>query len=353
MSIEDLLAWNKLTGEYYGSQDQSIFFYSYSKMQRPEIVLELGSGLGHTALWIAQAIKENGSGHIWTVDNGARWPEILKYLADSKSRTDDLLRSFPIFREVFDTHVPARPSPQDDEYPSDYFTWLERVAVILNLSPFVSFLPGTLSLTDTSALTAESDPFLAPVLEHPIDLLYADFDHDPHAFLAVLAKYLPLMSEYSSIFVDSASTYLPSYLTLEHTVDQLNRGKLPAIFLAGTTRVQQERLAEIVATRRFIHLALPERKDRNQNGLAWIRIEPVNIVPYPLTQMRGLFSTPLPGNALESLFESGALPEEQVKRSFLFEQFVRAAYSLTERELSFFLALLAGRRNASSSESSL
>jgi Methyltransferase domain len=341
--IEDLLAWNRLTGEHYGSEDQSIFFYSYSKMQRPTNVLELGTGLGHTALWLAQALKENDAGHVWTVDNGVRWPESLKVIAKQCAQAPDLLRSSPALQDVLGAYSPPR-LPVRREHLPDYGEFMERMAATLGLSAHISFLAGELTLADTVPVTAESHPLLAPALERPIDLLYADFDHYPHAILAILVKYLPLMSESSSIFVDSASTYLPSYLALEQTIDQLNRGKLPAIFLAGTTRSQQERLARIVATRRFTHVALPERKDRNQNGLSWIRIEPVSIVPYPLTQMRGLFAAPVSGTAMESFFEGGALPEEQTRMSFLFEQFVRAAYSLTEGELRVLLALLAGRK---------
>lgn len=346
MSVADLLEWNRLSGEYYGSEDQSIFFYSYCKMQCPETVLELGTGLGHTALWMAQALKENGQGHVWTIDNGVRWPELLTFLTDKKSQIADAPRFFSIFSDAFDLEVLASHSRKAGDHFPEYFRCMERLAAAQDLSPFVSFLEGTLSLTDADEVTSQAHPFLAPALDRPIDLLYADFDHYPHAVLTLLTKYLPLMSECSSIFVDSAATYLPSYLTLERTVDQLNQGKLPAIFFAGTTSPQRERLAEIVATRRFLHIALPERKNRNQNGLAWIKIEPVNILPYPLTQLRGFFSAPVPGSALKSLFETGRLPEKQIRRSFLFEQFVRAAYPLTEEELRFLLALMAGR-NAS------
>jgi hypothetical protein len=344
MSFEDLLAWNRLTGEYYGSEDQSIFFYSYCKMQRPRNVLELGTGLGHTALWMAQAMKENDDGHVWTVDNGVRWPETLRFLANSQVSNTEHTEPPPAYRPLYDAarhYINKRPECPS---PAGHVTHLDLVADALGLSSFVTFLAGTMSLTDTAEVTVRSCPFLARALADPIDMLYLDFDHYPHAVLAALTKYLPLMSECSSIFIDSASTYLPSHLILTCTVDQLNSGKLPAIMLAGTTRAQQERLKEIVSTRRFIYLALPEAKNRNQNGLAWIRIEPVNVVPYPLTQLRGFFSRPLPREALESLFGAGALPEGHVHTSFLFEQVVRAAYPLTEAELRLLLALIAGRR---------
>lgn len=345
MSIASLLAWNELTGEYYGSEDQSVFFYSLVKMQCPERVLELGTGLGHTSLWIAYALKENNCGHIWTVDNGARWSDVVRDFRRRGPMKTATLRSFPCFAEIVDKYFLNNSRTADAANCHDYFECMDELAAVLEVSPFISFLEGTLSLTDAAAIDSKKYPFMDTVIQRPIDLLYADFDHYPHAILAMLAQYLPLMSEYSSIFVDSASTHLPSYLALEHTIEQLNRGKMPTIFVAGTNRVQRERLAEIIATRRFIHLALPERKDRNQNGLTWIKIEPVNIVPYPLTQMRGFFAGTVSRDSLQSFFERGFLPEEQVASSFLFEQFVRAAYSLSQEELQFLIALIAGRRS--------
>jgi hypothetical protein len=214
------------------------------------------------------------------------------------------------------------------------------LAAELELADRVTFLNAELSLTDAGA---SEEAGLAEALDGPIDLLYADFDHYPHAVLSVLAKFLPAMAPSASIFIDSAATYLPSFLALRATVDQLNRSKVPAIFL--TPNASRKRLQEIVSTREFTLVALPEQKDRNQNGLVWIRIEPANIVPYPLTRMRGLFSAPLSGAALRAFFEEGQLPEAAVSRSFFFEQFVRAAYRLTDQELALLLAVITGKED--------
>jgi hypothetical protein len=344
MTLDRLIDWNKLTGEHYGSEDQSMFFYAFIKMQRPETILELGTGLGHTAFWMAQALKENGKGHLYTVENAAHWPGIVGLFARQQDgKMGELLKARPWFQEVFDASFPKHPPPRNDKTFPDFFRCMELVAKVMDLGPWVSFLKGTLSLEDTQALTAEAHPFLAPVLEKPLDLLYADFDHYPHAILTIFTKYLPIMSEYSSIFIDSASTYLPSYLAIEQMVDQLNRGKLPAIFLSGTTRAQRDHLADIVATRRFTHVSMAEKKDRSQNGLSWIRIEPVNIVPYPLTEMRGFSAKPMPREALESFFQRGQLPERHVKSAFLHEQLTRSALNLSDDEVRALLAQIAAR----------
>jgi hypothetical protein len=323
MPLVDLLAWN----------DLSIFFYTYCKMFRPKAVLELGTGLGHSSLWIAQALTENDSGHVWTVDSGVRWPEMRRILTQRRERRDWPRESSPLFEPLLTA----------SEFACPHDEWMGKLADVLGLSSAVSFVAGDLTLTDTQPLTPQRAPLPAAALAEPLDVVYADFDHYPHAVLTLLVKYLPLMAESSSIFIDSAATYLPSYLVLEQTLDQMNRGKLPAIFFAGTSRKQREQLTAIVSRRRFTHLALPERKDRNQNGLSWIRIEPVNVLPYPLTQVRGLFSSPLAGAAVEALFCHGEIPTEDVERAFLFEQFVRSAYPLSESELSFLIALASGR----------
>jgi hypothetical protein len=77
-------------------------------------------------------------------------------------------------------------------------------------------------------------------------------------------------------------------LALEETVRQLNHGKVPAFFLTGADAETRARMMEIVATRRFTLMALTERKDSEGNSMAWIKIEPANILPYPLSAMRGM-----------------------------------------------------------------
>jgi hypothetical protein len=305
-SLAPLLAWNALTGERWGSEAQSIWFYAYCKMRRPETALELGTGLGHSAFWIARAMEENGAGHIWTVENGAYWPQQRKFLTglDHDAAVDHVPGLDAILADLVD----GRTATTGDEDSTEHVEFTKRVAEALGVASRVTILAGTASLADTAPVTAESQPFLTDAIAWPIDLLYSDFDHAPDVVLAILGKYLPLMSESASIFIDSAATYLPAHLVLEQTVAQLNGGKVPAIFLAGASSAQRDRIHELVATRRFRYMPLPERRDRLQNGLAWLQIEPVNVVPYPLTQVRGLSSSPVSGEGLEAFFARGTVP---------------------------------------------
>src|SRR5262249_48789047 len=145
-----------------------------------------------------------------------------------------------------------------------------------------------LSFNETAVHDAEkSGGALSKALEKPIDILFYDMHHDPHSVLALLARYLPFMAPSSSIFIDSASTHAQTYMTLEQTVDQMNRGKMPSTFVAGTDKAQRERLEQVIRTRKFTLIHCVENKDRVQNSHAWIKIDPVDVVPYPLTHMHG------------------------------------------------------------------
>ena len=268
MSAELALRWGRLAGPVYGTESRSLFFYGLFRMIRPKRVLELGTGLGASAFLIAQAMEENGLGHLWSVDNGEQWSWA------SHQNLPERFGAEPVFSDL----KAMQPSP----------LVLDEVARILGLKHRVTLLNGEVGLVDTEPVDAERYPFLKEALLAPLDVIFADINARPESCLLTLRKYLPLMSDAGSIFFDSASTSLQSYLTLEATVDQLNRGKLPAFMLAGTTRAERARLFELVATRRFsvTHLTEPSTASQ-QNSMAWFRFEPVNIVPYPLAGMRG------------------------------------------------------------------
>ena len=80
MSLLDIIKYNNTLvangdnvtlSEVYGKEKFCYLVYSLVKMQQPETILELGTGLGTTALMIAQALKENNKGKIYTVGNGS------------------------------------------------------------------------------------------------------------------------------------------------------------------------------------------------------------------------------------------------------------------------------------------
>lgn len=299
---EALTEWTEIFGEAYGTEDQALLFYSLTKMQSPLNMLELGTGFGVTAYWMAQAMKENGGGHVWSVDNGAHWALMLEKGVPARlAPLIECLRAHRRFGEIVFPKSATTPV-------ADYWKVLDESAQVMGLQSHVTFLKGSFLTGDSIEVSAKAYPFLETALAEPIDILFADVEHSIESVLVNFSQFLPFMSDSASIFIDSASTWLPSYLTLEQTIQQLNNGKLPAIFLSGANSEKKARLLELVATRRFTLIPLVERKKRGQNGLAWIKIDPINIVPYPFTTMRGVDTEkPVSAETLRDFFERGKL----------------------------------------------
>ena len=229
-------------GSMYGTEDWCLFLYALAKMHAPRCVLELGSGVGACALWLAQALHENGAGHVYTVDDGRDWPTVLA----SEAATFHAEERLPQF--------------------ADYLDYLRRRFD----------LAGQLTHIQTSM-----PPF--PVMAEPIDLLFSDFMHGPNDILQVLGTYLSAMAPACSIFIDSASTSFPSYALLELLVPQLNQGRLPRMLLEFVPPERRAATEAFISASRFDLIHMTEQKRRAQNSTAWIKIQPVDLRAYPRT----------------------------------------------------------------------
>jgi predicted O-methyltransferase YrrM len=285
MSLDLLVRWNKLLGEVYCSDDKAFLFYSLIKMQRPARIVEIGTGVGVCSLFMAQAAKENGTGSVFTIDNGSDWAEFYQTFYSDRIRPDE-------------TYGPL--------LDADFFSFMRKVAARVELADHINFVKAELSLADAEPLDTSESPALAEALAGPIDFLFCDIDHRPVACLGTLAKFLPLLAPSASIFIDAAPTQLTSHLTLVETVRQLNAGKVPAYLLVGADERRTAALRERVQSSCFQLVPLVERKERDGNSVAWIRVEPANVLPYPLSAMRGINpdkpAARLPGKTLETFF---------------------------------------------------
>jgi hypothetical protein len=241
-----LLQFTKILGPAYGTEDSAIFLYSLVKMHRPRVILELGTGLGVCAFQMAMAAKENDYGCVFTVDNGGHW-----------EGTGALVQQHQIV-------------PPGTDYPN----YLDTVAEWLDVKPFVTFMNQTM-------------PPL-PELDEPIDLLFSDFAHGPEDTLRLMAFYLPRLSECSSIFIDGASTLRQTYELLEALIPQLNAGTVPDSLRQFVSDNGRNAFDDLVGMRRFTLMHLTEVKQRSQNSMAWIKIEPRDGGPFPATSMREL-----------------------------------------------------------------
>jgi predicted O-methyltransferase YrrM len=235
-----LKAHTDLIGPVYGTEDWSMFLYALAKMQTPQSVVELGTGLGATALWVAQAMKEVGGGRIWTIDSGQDWAGILGHSPD--------------------LFTPAQRN-------MDFAAYMADVIADFGLRDHLEFIGRTMP------------PY--PELGQKLDWLFSDFRHGPNDILEILGHFLPRMADSSSIFIDSASTSFPSYAMLELLAAQLNAGKVPAMLLRTTAPDQHEALWQQVRCSRYTLMHMVERKARVQNSTAWLKIEPADLRPYP------------------------------------------------------------------------
>jgi predicted O-methyltransferase YrrM len=240
VAFGQLKAFTDLIGPVYGTEDWPLFLYALVKMQAPLNVVELGTGLGATALWVAQAMREIGAGKIWTIDNGQDWPEILGHSP-----------------ELFTAEQRAL----------DFAGYMADLIAQFGLEKHLEFIDRAMP------------PY--PAMGQQLDLLFSDFRHGPNDILAILGHFLPQMAPSSSVFIDSASTSFPSYALLELLVAQLNAGKVPLMLLSVTPAEQQEALRQQVRSSRYTLMHMVERKARVQNSTAWLKIEPIDLRPYP------------------------------------------------------------------------
>ena len=261
--LTKLLRLRAVLGPFYGSEDLCLLLYSLVRRERPQTVVELGTGLAVTTLWMAQAIRENRYGHVYSIDDLRQGPVVIKFLEKNREALHGLI-------------------PVDDG--TTFRDYLERVTETCGLSPFVTYRDATMA-PDAGPLLSEAAVDFGPA---PIDILFADFKHDPDSIMRILTFFLPRMAECSSIFIDSASTTINAFLMLERLVSQLNSGKVPQAFLAAGSEEQRSALIRIVAQRQFRLTHLIERKARTQNSTAWLRIEPVDWKPHPATQLHRL-----------------------------------------------------------------
>ena len=145
-------------------------------------------------------------------------------------------------------------------------------------------MAGRFSLTDYVTFEFAQLPDF-PEVGRPIDILFADYESQPSAIAQIIRFYTPRMSKSFSIFLDGASTYLPSFLYLERIVQQLSSGKVPQSLLAGDSDENRRWWVDFVATRTFTLVHLTEAIDRKQNSTAWLLVAPVDHRPYPSARM--------------------------------------------------------------------
>jgi len=228
MSLENVIRYIK-GKTAYGTENFCYFLYSLVKMEQPDNVVELGVGEGVSTCMMAQAMKENGKGVVWGIDNGEDW-----------------------------------------KLDGSYENFVNKLLKKLKLEKFVNF--KNITLTDKQ--------FFDP--KKPIDMLFVDAgDTGPVNCVHLLRYYLPKMNRYSSIFIDRSSTIHHAYLMLEQIIKHLQNKQIPFCLLSSLDDHEVKNFQQLVHTSKFtlIHLTETEKAKINkvQNSTAWIKIEPLDL----------------------------------------------------------------------------
>jgi predicted O-methyltransferase YrrM len=258
-SINDLLAIREQLGPVYGSEDLCMLLYNMVRREQPQVVVELGTGLGVTTAWVAAALKELGSGRIYTFDNGSHFQDasVKAFLSQLSGELSDLARL-------------SEKAPYED-----CMAWIfDRIGV----ADRVKLVKGEIDFHAHAVETVAQG--------QKIDLLFSDFNHAPKTIIPLLGGYLPHMNTTSAIYIDSASTLLPSYWMLENLVRMLNEKRVPAALRQGLEDDQLTALQHLVDTCSFQLVHLVEKAPRSQNSTAWLRIYPDDLFPAHATHVR-------------------------------------------------------------------
>ena len=217
-------------GKIYGTEDFAVYLYSIIKITKARTIVELGTGLATTTLWAALALEENQDGIIHTVDDGSEW----EHLSKAKDR----------FIQY---------------YSDKYNEYISNVISDFELIDHVVFYNQRIQKLDITG---------------DIDIIFCDYSHGPYSIVKLLADYLPKMNSLSYIFIDSASTYYPSYHTLESLVSILNQGRVPLTLDEMIDSKEKSAFIKKVQSSKFELTHIIENKSRDQNSTAQIKISP-------------------------------------------------------------------------------
>ena len=174
--MDKLKKYTDEIGYVFGSEDLCVHLYSWVKMIKPRQVLEFGTGLGASTLWMGEAIKENGAGILHTIDDGRIFLEAAEIVGlPQRSYEDyivDLYNRFDIHDDVTFYRCLVE----------DFYTEVGR-----HLEP------------------------------NSVDMIFSDYNHHPRTIEDMFDKYLPSLSDGSLVFIDSA----PSKRDSMDTIDSL------------------------------------------------------------------------------------------------------------------------------------
>ncbi len=244
--LKDSSEYKHELAQEYGTENFSLFLYALVKMAKPKVLLELGTGAGVTAFLAAQAMKENGFGTVYTVDNVSQWSDTKAYIQE-----------YFQLKEV------------------DYPTFIQLALRTFGLEQHLRY-----ANVDISA----ERPYMPPGVDK-LDMVYIDcLGANVQNVANTLAYYLPRMNVYSSVFWDCTSTVNHTFLFFTYAVRELNAGKIPVFLLRGLNPQELSALEVLVRNCKFtlVHLTDDSRGkvNKHQNSRTWLKIELNDFIPH-------------------------------------------------------------------------
>ena len=161
--IDTLKEYTDDIGDVFGSEDLCIHLYSWVKMLKPRQIIEFGTGLGVSTLWMNQAIKENGGGILHTIDDGRMFVEAAEIVGLSQRSYDDYIVDLYNKFDIQDGVTFHKCLMED------FYTEVGR-----------------------------------HLEEGSVDMIFSDYNHHPETIVEMFSKYLPAVSSGGMIFIDSA-----------------------------------------------------------------------------------------------------------------------------------------------------
>ena len=208
----------------YNTAGFAHYLYGLSKMIKPKIYVDLGTGYGITSFMVAQAMKENNMGTVYTFDNHSQWDENEPYEKFIK----DKIKYFDLTDQI------------KFKKTSIDFMYMKELNHIKN-----------------------------------IDIIFNDINSDPIYFFSLFPWIMKKVNKTCYYFIDGAATFYKAYSALELSMKELNKGKVPTNMLAYVKDINA--FESLIKKYKFNLLHIIKNTSHHQNSVSLIKIEENNI----------------------------------------------------------------------------
>lgn len=231
ININELMRITKKYGYIYGSELISQQLYLLIKREKLKNIIELGTGLGVSSVWMGRALLENGEGILKTFDN-LNHSEKLKELELSQEK-------------VISENIKQ-----------------------LNLSNTILFYKCSIDF--------ENKEFQNNLLDtNGIDLIFSDFSHGIADIQDIFKMFLPYLDKSMHIFIDSVPNNDNSKKYLDELIVNLNNSKIPDFFYTQNSKTDVWKSIQNILSSNFSLQHIVEKDIKHQGSTSWITIKKV------------------------------------------------------------------------------